>query len=181
MLSKSDIEKGIDGLGNFVKIDKLNRFLREAQSSDVKRFIFIKLAESYDLVGMPGEASKAYNGAAIVSITFKDKIKYYIEETKMDIKAGAFRDADESLKKAFSQANSSQKEDILSEIKKFYMTLGESYEEESKRGHAMKLFEHLAGMRLSEEERFKVKEKLLDLYDKTGNIRKYKLLKGGLD
>lgn len=181
MLSKSDIEKEINGLGNFVKIDKLNRLLREAQSSDVKRFILLKLAEAYDSTGMPGEAAKAYDRAAIVSITFKDKIKYCIEETKMHIKAGNFRDADESMKKAFSQANSSQREEILSEIKRFYFELGEIYEREMKRGHAIKLLEHLAGMRLSEEERFKVKEKLLDLYDKTGNIRKYKMLKGGLD
>ena len=181
MLSKSDVEKGIDGIGNFIRIDKLNRFLKEAQSSDVKRFILLKLAEAYDSVNMPEEAAKAFGHAVIASITFRDKIKYCIEETKMHAKAGNFREADESMKKAFSHANSMQKEEILSEVKKYYMKIGEEYEHALKRGHAIKIFEHLAGMRLSEEERYKVKEKLLDLYDKTGNIRKYKMLKGGLD
>jgi len=178
MITKSEIEKEIEGKGNFIKIDKLNRFLRQAQSTDVKRFIFLKLAEIYEASNMPQESAKMYNHAAISSITFKDKIKYFIKETEMNVKAGDFQNADDSLKKALGESNSSQKEGILSEVKEFYKKQGELYEKENKRGQAMRIYEHLAGMRLSDDERFNVREKLLELYDKTGSIRKFKLLKG---
>ena len=178
MITKSEVEKAIEGHGNFVKIDKLNRFLREAQSTDVKRFVFLKLAEVYEKTNMPQESAKMYENIAINSITFKDKIKYLVKGTEMQVKAGNFHDADDYLKKALGQANSSQKEGILSEVKEFYKKQGELYEKENKRGQAMRVYEHLAGMRLSDVERFKVKEKLLELYDKTGSIRKFKLLKG---
>lgn len=178
MITKSEIEKAIEGQGNFIKIDKLNRFLKEAKSTDVKVFIFLKLADAYEKANMQQESAKMYHNAAISSITFKDKIKYFILEAKMHVGAGNFNDADGALKKALGEANSSQREDILSEVKDFYKHQGEVYEKGLKRGHAIRVYEHLAGMRLSESERTEVKEKLLELYDKTGNIRKAKLLKG---
>ena len=181
MITKSEIEKDIEGQGNFVKIDHLNRFLKQDLSMDVKRFVFLKLADIYESTGMPRDAAKMYNNAGLVSITFRDKAKYFTKETEMYVAAGDFESADDAMKKALSQVNSAEKENILSGIKDVYRKEAEACEKNLRRGQAIRFYEHLARMRLSDNEREKVKEKLLNLYDKTGNIRKAKLLKGGLD
>ena len=50
--TKTEIEQNINGLGDFVKVDHLERFLKQADSIDIKRFILLKMAEIYEKRGM---------------------------------------------------------------------------------------------------------------------------------
>lgn len=47
-ISKSEIEEELQRKGDFVQIDYLTRFLESRISRDVKRFIYLKLAELYE-------------------------------------------------------------------------------------------------------------------------------------
>ena len=44
-MSKSEIEKEIEGKGDFVQIDYLTKLLKEKLPIDIKKFICLRLAE----------------------------------------------------------------------------------------------------------------------------------------
>lgn len=176
-MSKSDIEKAICDKGSFVKIDWLTRLLNQQLSLDMKKFVLLRLADVYEKTNMIKEAAKMYGNAGIVSITFKDKMKYFVKEAELLIEAGDFNKADQAMKKAMVEANSVEKEDIYFTVKEIYVKKAEQYEGESKRNSSVKIYEHILEMKLTDLERKKIKEKLLDLYEKLGKIREYSDLK----
>ena len=135
---------------------------------DMKKFVFLKLTVLYEKVGMLEEAAKNYDNAAMVSIAFSEKINHYIKEAELYIKADDFEKSDGAMKKAMSQANSTEKNDIYFTIKDFYKRQAEAYEKNLKRTHAAKIYEKLLEMRISDLERKEIKEKLLEIYDKLG-------------
>ena len=124
MLNKNMTKREIDGeladKGDFVQIDYLTRFLNEPLTMDMKKFVFLKLAELYEKINMLEEAAKNHNSAALISIPFSEKIKHYIKEAELYIRTGDFEKADEARKKAMSEANSAEKGEIYFTIKDFY-------------------------------------------------------------
>src|SRR3990172_5371295 len=102
-MTKSEIERDLQGKGNFVQIDHLNRFLKDhSLSMDTKRFIFLKLASLYESSKLFGETAKAYDNAASVSLTFVEKIKHYTKAAEAYAKLGDFSKVDEAVRKAMS-------------------------------------------------------------------------------
>jgi tetratricopeptide (TPR) repeat protein len=175
-MSKSEIEQELEGKGNFVQIDHLTYFLKENLTLDMKKFICIKLATLYEKVGMLTEAAKMYESAGIISIAFTEKMKHFVKEAELYIKTGSFDRADEAMKKAMGQANSIEKQNIYTSIKEFYKRQAEVYEKELRRNHAAIIYEKLLEMKISDQERKEIKEKLLVLYDKLGKRDEYLLL-----
>ncbi|MEK6875492.1 MAG: hypothetical protein AABX30_02310 [Nanoarchaeota archaeon] len=177
-MSKQQIEKELEGKGDFVKINYLSRFLDKDISLDMKKFVYTKLSEIYEKMKMFNESGKMYSNLAEISITFSDKIKYHIIEAEAYIRAGSFDLSDKALKKALHYANLTQKTEIVFLIKEFYKKQANIYEIEKRRNHAVKIYEKLASMNLTEVERKEVKEKLMSLYQQLGMSREYNLLKG---
>jgi len=106
-MTKSEIERDLQGKGNFVQIDHLNRFLKDHPlSMDTKKFIFLKLASLYESSKLFGETAKAYDNAASISLTFAEKIKHYTKAAESYARLGAFDRIDEAMRKAMSEANS---------------------------------------------------------------------------
>jgi len=167
-MSKSDIEKCLGSKGNFIKIDYLTKFLKEDISLDMKKFCYSKLAETYENMKMFSDAARTFSSLAIISLTFSEKIKNYISESKFYIKAGEFTKSDEALKNAMNQGNNLQKNQIYEEIKKFYIKVAENYEKETKRNNATRVYEKMLEMKLDELERREIKERLIILYEKLG-------------
>lgn len=180
-MSKSEIEKELEEKGDFVQIDYLTRFLKEGLGIEMKKFIYLKLAEIYERKGMFHNATKMFNDAALISIAFSEKIKHYVKEAELYIKSGNFEKADEAVKKAGSNANASQKAEILFAIKNFYKRQAEIYEKEKRRNNASRIYEKLLQMKLSENEKQEIKERLLELYEKLGKFKECSVLKKGLE
>ena len=176
-MTKSRIEEEIAGKGDFVQIDALITFLKEPLSLDIKKFVFIKLAKLYEKTGMLKEAAKNYSNAAGVSIPFSEKIKHFVKETELYIQAGNFEKADEARKKALSEANSAEKNEISFTIKEFYKKQAESFEKNLKRAHATRIYEKLLEMGISDFEKKEISGRLLEMYDKLGKIKEYDILK----
>jgi len=179
--SKSEIEKEIEGKGDFVQIDYLTKFLKEKLPIDIKKFICLRLAEIYERKAMFGDAAKMFDNVALVSIAFSEKIKHYVKETELYIKAGVFDRADEAMKKAMNQANTIEKQDIYFVVKDLYKKQAEVYEKEMKRAHAVRIYEKLSEMNISNSDRQEIKKKLLELYEKLGKFEEMKRLKKSLD
>jgi len=177
-MSKSEIETVLADKGDFVKIDYLTKFLKEEISLDMKKFVYLKLVEIYEKKNLLTETAKTYSNLAEVAIVFSEKINFHIKEAETYIKAGLFEVADRAVKKAIHYANSMQKPEISLEIKEFYKKQAKILENQNRRRHAVKIYEKLVEMNLSDEEKFYVREKLLELYEKLGMISELNLLKG---
>ena len=174
--SKSEIEKELEGKGDFVQIDYINKFIKQELPRDIKKFLFIRLADISEKKWMFKEAAKMYNNLALISIAFSEKIKHYVKEAELYIKSGDFEKADEAVKKARSNANASQKAEILFAVKNFYRRQAEIYEEEKRRNNASRIYEKILQMKLSENEKQEIKERLLELYEKLGKFNEYSAL-----
>ena len=177
---KSEIEGELAGKGDFIQIDYLTRFLKEPLTMDMKKFVFLKLAELYEKISMLKEAAKNYDNAAMISILFSEKINHYMKEAELYIKADDFEKSDRAMKKAMSQANSTEKNEIYITVKDFYKRQAEIYEKNLKRAHAARFYEKLLEMKISDSERKEIREKLLEIYDKLGKRKEYLVLKKGL-
>mgnify|MGYP001566083575 FL=1 len=178
-MRKEEIEKFLENKGDFVRIDHLSRFLKESLTMDIKKFVCLKLGELYENKLMFSEAAKMYDIAAIFSIPFAEKIKHYIKEAELFIKAGAFDRADEAVRKAMVEAKEKERAEIYVNIKEFYKKQAQIYEKEARRSNSVKIYEKLLEMNLPEVERREIKEKLLNLYEKTGKLKEYYELKRG--
>lgn len=176
-MTKSEIEKELAGKGDYVQIDYLTRFLKEPLSMDMKKFVYLKLGDIYEKINMLKDAAKNYDRAGMISITFAEKIRHFMKGAEVCIRAADFEKAEEAMKKAMVEANSVQKKEIYLTIKNLYKQQAEAFEKNSKKIHAVKAYEKLLEMRLSEGERKELKEKLLDLYEKLGRRKEYFLLK----
>lgn len=179
-MSKTDVENFLKDKGDFVQINYLTRFLKEQIGLDMKKFVYFKLARIYEKNGMFQDSAKMYENFAINSISFSEKIKYHIKESEIYIKAGLFEKADEAMRKAMSEANSTQRNEIYTAVKNFYKSQAEVYERNLKRNRATKIYEKLLEMRISDLEKKEIKEKLLELYKKLGRFEKFDLLKFGI-
>lgn len=177
---KSEIEEQLAGKGDFVQIDYLTKFLEEPLTMDMKKFVFLKLAVLYEKTSMLKEAAKNYDNAAMVSIAFSEKINHYMKEAELYIKADDFEKSDEAMKKAMSQANSTEKNEIYLAIKELYKRQAEAYGKNLKRASVARVYERLLEMKISDSERKEIKEKLLEIYDKLGKTKEYLILKKGL-
>lgn len=180
-MNKVEIEKELVGKGDFVQIDYLNRLLtNKGLALDRKKFVYKKLAELYEKKGMFRDVAKMYNLLALSSITFNEKIQHYVKETEFYIKAGFFNDADEAMKKASGEATDRQRGEIYNAIKEFYKKQGEAYAKQNRKTNAVKIYEKLLTMKISDSERVETKAKLMALYESIGRVKEYFALKRGM-
>lgn len=177
--TKEEIEKSLQGKGDFVRIDHLSELLKENLVFETKKYVCLKLAEIYEGRGMLIDAAKMYEAIGIATVAFSEKMKYYVKETELLIKAGQFERADEAMKKATGLGNASEKTEIYFTIKEFYKKQAGVYEKELRRNHAAKIYEKLLEMKISDAEREEIKERLLALYEKLGKVKEYFNLKKG--
>jgi tetratricopeptide (TPR) repeat protein len=170
-MSRSEIEKELKGKGDFVQIDYLTRFIAQKPALHEKKYAFMKLIEIYQGKGMFNDIALIYNNLVILSTSSQEKIDYLIKETKAYIQGGRFDEADSVMRRAMDEVNITKKADIYEDIKSFYKKQAEVNEKEAKRNHAIKIYEKLLSMRISENERNDVKKKLLGLYEQLGKFK----------
>lgn len=167
-MTKSEIEKEIAGKGTFVQIDHLTRFLKEPLTMEMKKFVYLKLAEIYEKTNMFREAAKMYDNMSNLSITFVEKIKHYMKSVEAYTKGGDMNGSEEAMRKAMSQANSVQREDIYQQTLRLYKNQAETFEKNMKRANAVPVYEKLLEMRIDELEKKEIREKLHALYENLG-------------
>jgi tetratricopeptide (TPR) repeat protein len=176
-LSRSDIEEQIAGKGEYIQIDHLNRLLREKLHRDTKKFVYMKLIEIYNKKHMLNDVAKMYEGLAGICIAFSEQIKHYLKATEYYIRAGFFDKADYSMRRALNDANSVERNEINFAVKDFYKRLAENYERELKRNNAVKIYEKLLEMNITDEERKEIKDRLMELYEKLGKFKEFYAIK----
>lgn len=177
-MSKSEIEKELKGKGDFIQIDYLNRFIAQKPPLHEKKFAFMKLIEIYQSKSMFNDVAKIYSNLSTLALSSQERGEYLIKETKAHIQSGRFDEADAVMRRAMEEVQIIKKTEIYEDIKKFYKQQAEQYERESRRNHAVKMYEKLLSMKISEQEKSEIKGKLLALYDQLGKFREHSVLSG---
>lgn len=172
-----EIKKELEGKGDFVQIDNLTRLLHERIRPDVRKLCHERLAEIYGKKSMYIDSAKMCHNVAIASVAFSEKRRYHIKEAELYILAGKFDSADEAMKKAMREANAPEKAEIFIIIKEFYRRQAEISEFRRRKNNAVKIYEKLLNMDISNIERKEIKKKLLGLYENLGKIKEYMALK----
>ena len=177
-MHKNQVEEFLKDKGEFMQIDHLNHYLKLMPPIEMRKLAYLKLAEIYNKKQMYNDSAKAYRNVAMNCVIFREKIKYFVEESKEYIRKGEFIEADKAIKRALSEATVEQRKQIIQDIRIFYKTLAEELEAGLKRNQASKIYEKMLKMNISEEEKQEIKEKLKGLYEKLGKIREMKMLDG---
>ncbi len=176
-MTKSEIEKELNGKGDYVLIDNITRFLKENPALDVKKFLYLKLTEIYERRNMFSEAAELYDRLSEISSIVEERAKYFTKETEDYIKAGFFDKADLALKKIIVNIKASERPKIMLTIKEFYKNQANTYEKEKRRSLAVKTYEKLLDMNIPDLEKEEINRKLLELYQSLGMIKKLMILK----
>jgi tetratricopeptide (TPR) repeat protein len=175
-----EIQERLKTMSDFLKIEYLEECLKMHFGFEIKRFCNLKLSELYEARMMFAQAAKNMSAMAEMALTYKEKIESYMRETELWIKAGMYERADESFRKALASGNNIEKEEVKYRIKEFYKKHAQNYEKLSKNANALKVYEKLLQMAITDSEKLEIKKKLLYFYGKLGKIREYTLLKSQL-
>ena len=168
-MTKIEIEKELAGKGDYVLIDNITRFAKENIPTDIRKFIYTKLAEIYERRNMFGDAADIYGKIAEISAP-AEKSRNFVKETQCYIKAGFFDRADMALKKIISEVKAGERATIMISIKEFYKNQAQIYEKEKRRNRAAKTYEKLLTLNISDAEKSEINKKLLALYKELGMI-----------
>lgn len=172
MISKKEIEEAIKDKGDFVKIDYLKRYLEKDIPFSLKKFVYLKLAEIYEGKELFGEVARMYYLIALTSITFREKIEYYLKSIKFYVRDLNFEGAEESIKRVVENANVQQRDEIIKQIKSFYIEQARDFERKGIKRKAVAVYERIIKMKtLEESERLEVRDKLRRLYESLGLFR----------
>lgn len=170
-MSKKEIEDELSKKGDFVQLDYLNRFIETRPPLEIKKFCYIKISEIYEKKSMFMDAGNFLEKAAESSISFSEKIEYFIGAAEFFVRGNYLEKADYAFKKALHNANSSEKLKISSKRLEIYYKYAEETDKKGKRAHAIKLYDKLFSMNLPEEKKEEIKKILLRLHEKMGNFK----------
>ncbi len=176
-LTKSEIEMFLKNKDEFIKIDYLNRFLKQADNIDVKKFIYLNLALINEKKGFFSGAIKNVASAAEISLTYREKKELYLKEADLWIRASDFNMADKAIQKAYSYANLEERQILQNQYLDLYRAIAKNLEDNGKIRKAINVYERLISMPQTPEKKLDAKEKLLALYEKSGQIRDHDRLK----
>lgn len=177
-MTKSEIEKELQGKGDYVQIDLIRRLLKENIATDTKKFALLKLVTIYENRKMFSEASDLYGKLSELAMNSAERSSFFIKEVEDYVKSGFFDMADLVMNKLLSETvKYTDKAKITSSIIGFYKTQAEVYEKEKRRSKAVEIYEKLLTMKVSDSEKAEAKDKLLKLYNGLGMIDKYIKLK----
>ena len=171
MVSKEEIEYSIRGQDDFVKIDKLKRYLKTADSLDLKKYIMLMLVSICESRGLYKEAIKYMSNASEIAITYKEKVDLYIKEAELEIKDGQYEMADKALNSALSCTALQEKPLVIIRYLDLYRALGKSAEDNGKKRKAIDIYEKLIQIKQPSDKKNEAKEKLILLHESMGHVR----------
>lgn len=172
---KSDIEKELQGLDDFIVISRLESHLKKAKTMAIKRFILLKMVEVYTKKNMLSESARSYDALAQMAATTQEKVDMHIKEAELYIQAANYELADRAMNKAIYTGK--ERNVIVNAVKDLYFKQGDSLEKAGKPALAAKLYEKMLTMNLPVHERNLVQEKLVFLYEKVGKLKEHFALK----
>ena len=178
--TRGEIERKLEGMGDYVKMSYLQRALKSKLDYDTRKFVLLRLSGIYEDRKMHLDAARLIRSAAEINTTFRDKIKDFMKSVELYIKAGNFDEADIVFSQSLALANISEKNEMKTSFKNYYLTQAKIAVKSDKRNHARKIYEKALTLELETGERSEIKKQLLILYEKLGDVRSYLNLKNSM-
>jgi tetratricopeptide (TPR) repeat protein len=178
--SKGEIEKKLDGMGDYVKMSYLQRALASRLDYDTKKFVLLRLAGIYEARRMFLEAAKMARSAAEINTTFKEKIQDFMKVVELYIKGGEYDEADRLFAQALALGSTQEKFEMKTNFRNYYIMQGKFFLSNDKRNYARLAFEKCLTLELDLSQKKEIQKYLLGLYDKLGLVKEYYALKGSL-
>lgn len=176
-VTRKEIEGKISGAGDYVKMDVLQRYLKQQLDFDTRKFVLLTLSSIYENRKMHLEAGKLMRNAAEINTTFAGKMSDFVKSMELYALGGNYDEADASYNKALACGDGLQKTRIKEKRKEVYKLVAKDLMNKDKRKHAMEAYEKLLELDLTAEEKNEVKNVLMKLYEKLGKIQDYYALK----
>jgi len=176
-ITKTEIERAINGKDDFVKLDYLNRYLSHIDNFDLKKYVLLNLAMIHESKNMVPAAIANIIAAADISITYKEKIELYMRVVELHIKRRNFPMAENALKQAMYFAPEMEKTRLKSRYVDIFWNIAKEFEANDKLRQAIEIYEYILSLNQTEEKKTEVKTKLLEYYNKRGMIREYNKIK----
>src|SRR3989338_5117678 len=175
--NRREVESKLNSMGDYVRMDYLQKILRQNIDFDTKKFALVKLAEIYEPRGMFADAAKLMATSAEINTTFDGKMNDYMKACELYVKSGKYDDSDIVLQKALACASAVQKISLKIKRKELVKVQAKELMKKDKRNHAMQAYEKILTLDLSPIEKREAQETLLSLYEKLGRIRDFYTLK----
>ena len=133
--NRVEIEQKLNTMGDYVKMNYLQRALKSPIDFDTKKFVLVKLTEIYDKSKMYLEAARMMKSGAEINTTFKDKMKDYMKAVEYYIKGGDYAEADRIFAQALALASEREKVDLKTILKGIYYNQAKNYSMADKRNY----------------------------------------------
>jgi tetratricopeptide (TPR) repeat protein len=177
MTTIQEVEEKLRTMSDFLKMEYLEQMSKKQNSLDVGKYVRKQMAKVYSDKGMYSNAARQLEAWADMSVTFKEKIEAYIQEVEMWIRAGEYNTAEDIMKRALANATLVEKTTIKERIKQAYKDQALMFEKRNERNKALKIYERLYSIEIETNEKETLRQKLLGLYDKTGKVREFMMLR----
>ncbi|MEM4719688.1 MAG: hypothetical protein QXG18_02395 [Candidatus Pacearchaeota archaeon] len=162
---------------NLNKAEYLESALKKNISLELNRFILKSLTQIYEEEKLYEKAAKAYSQKSRFDHTFKEKISDLLKAADNFCKALKIEEAEQMYLSAYREANEKEKKEILEIRKNNYFKYGQMFEDLKKKSSAVKFYEKLFSMQLENNEKEKVREKLIKIYVALGKLKEAKEIK----
>lgn len=178
--SRQEIDAKLTSMGDYVKIDYLQRALSSGLDFDTKKHAMTILSRLYESKAMYLESARLIRNAADINTTFKAKITDFMKSVELYIKGGNYPEADFVFNQTLALATEIEKPGLRTMMKNYYQTEARNFIKVDKRNQAKKAYEKLLTFDLGPQEKRDAQQQLLALYEKLGNIKDYFKLKESL-
>jgi tetratricopeptide (TPR) repeat protein len=175
--TRKEIESKFADMSDYVRIDYLSSCLKNQLDFDTRKFVLVKLAGLFEAKGMYHDAAKAMKSAAEINTNAPNKVNDYVKSIELFIRAGDYDMADVMLKKVTPLLSVSKSAEIEKSVRDIYRIQARASVEKNKRKQATLAYEKLLSFDLDPVEEEDVQNKLLELYEKVGDISQYNKLK----
>ncbi|MEK6858910.1 MAG: hypothetical protein AABX53_03295 [Nanoarchaeota archaeon] len=179
--SRQEIDAKLATMGDYVKIDYLQRALSSGLDFDTKKHVMTILSRLYESKSMYLESARLLRNAADINTTFKAKINDFMKSIELYIKGGNYSEADFVFQQTLALATEIEKSGLRTLLKNYYAVEAKNFLRVDKRNQAKKAYEKLLTLELTAPEKHEAQQQLLALYEKLGNIRDYFKLKESMN
>ena len=166
-------------MGDYVKIDYLNRALGSGLDFETRKFVLLELSKLYEARSMYLEAGKLMKNAAEINTTFKGKVMDFMKSVELCIRGGNYTEADQIFAQTLALATDRERPELKVLLRGYYMTQARAFVKADKRTHAKKAYEKILTLEPNPQEKKEAQDQLLGLYQKLGNIRDFYKMRDG--
>jgi len=174
-MDRKEIEASLAKCGDYVKIDFLMRVLKQTGlDMDTKKFAMLKLSGIYEERKMFLESARLMRLVADFEPTDLGRITDLVKSGQLYVQGGALQESEISFAKALALAFTEQQKDkIKSTRNETYKSQAKYFLQREKRKHAMDIYEALLRFDMPFEEKKRIQQELLVLYNKLGKVDDY--------